>query len=270
MNDIQKDPENAHQQAPISSSAGQDSVGRPVIDTSSYVFSRRHNCPVCQKEFFNWALRASRIKLDHSDSDLKPFYVPLDPLYYDVTICQHCGYSAMASYFSKISTLKIDQVTAKISPDFTPKEYPPFYTPDIAIERYKQALLSTLAKDAPDSEKAYLCLKLSWLYREKKDRRQEIVFQRYALAGFKAAYMQESLPVCGMDEPTLTYLLGELNRRLGQLDEALRLISRVLTSPGINSRLRERALEVKGMITDARARQKAHDNAETDIPGKKQ
>ena len=59
-----------------------------------------------------------------------------------------------------------------------------YYTYDIAIKRYKMALLTAMTKPARGSEQAYLCLKLAWLYRGAAEELQQEV-QRAKDAGIK-------------------------------------------------------------------------------------
>ena len=57
--------------------------------------------------------------------------------------------------------------------------------------------------------------------------------------------------MCGMDENTCTYLVGELARRLGHYEEASRWISRVLTARDANERIKAKAREAKELIAAA-------------------
>lgn len=222
----------------------------PADNPHLYIYSKIHTCPVCNMEFDNWALRTSKLRLNGTDLDLRPLYEPFDPLYYDVVMCPYCGYSAMNNYFYNLIASKEDIIREMVSPNFVYREYPMICSENIAIKRYLVALLCTLAKGAKNSERAHLCLKLSWINRDKKDIEQELLFQRYALAGFKAAHQEEEFPICGMDEPAVMYLLGELSRRAGDSDEAQRYISRALSARNIPARLRDKALTVKALIKE--------------------
>jgi len=42
--------------------------------------------------------------------------------------------------------------------------------------------------------------------------------------------------------------MGELSRRVGRRDEAMRYISRVITSPSASNRLKERARDVRDLM----------------------
>ena len=55
----------------------------------------------------------------------------------------------------------------------------------------------------------------------------------------------------GMDENTLHYLLADLARRLGKNEDALRLLSIVITSRSASSRMKDEALKLKDMIRES-------------------
>ena len=52
-----------------------------------------------------------------------------------------------------------------------------------------------------------------------------------AVEGYKEAYMREQTPIGNLTEVTLTYLIGELLRRIGHYDESLTYLSRGVGNP---------------------------------------
>ena len=80
---------------------------------------------------------------------------------------------------------------------------------------------------------------------------EEMEFLKNAYEGFQEAFSKEMFPMCGMDENTCTYLVGELARRLGEYEAASRWISRVLTARDANERIKAKAREAKELITAA-------------------
>lgn len=64
-----------------------------------------------------------------------------------------------------------------------------------------------------------LCLRASWVCRKEKERPFESTFQLRALRHFMRALQQDDL--LGRELSVTTYLVGELNRRLGNHREAL-------------------------------------------------
>ncbi|MDO5518544.1 MAG: DUF2225 domain-containing protein, partial [Clostridium sp.] len=118
----------------------------------------------------------------------------------------------------------------------------------LAIERYKIALLNAMLTDAPDSTKAMLSLKIAWMFRLLKDNTQENVFMRQALEGFTDAYTKEVFPIYGLERDSLMYLLGELNRRQENYDDALLWYSKTIVNTNASSRVKELARVGKNSI----------------------
>ncbi|MDL2248799.1 DUF2225 domain-containing protein, partial [Tyzzerella sp. OttesenSCG-928-J15] len=103
--------------------------------------------------------------------------------------------------------------------------------------------------------KGFIRLQLSWLYREKGDEDNESAFRDGAIKNFTHAYENERFPMAGFDSPTLTYLLGDLYRRSGKYDDALKFISQVVVMRDIPARLKERAVDVKDLIAKERGQE---------------
>ena len=142
------------------------------------------------------------------------------------------------------------------------------FTYDDAITRYQLALITTMVKKAKSSERAYTCLKYAWVLRGKRqylaarpegikpeENRSLYMDERECLKnayeGFLKAISSEAFPMAGMDENTLQYLLADLARRLGKNEDALRLLSMVITSRSASSRMKDEALKLKDMIRES-------------------
>ena len=83
----------------------------------------------------------------------------------------------------------------------------------------------------PASHVASLTLRLAWLYREKQMVAEEQEMLQKAIDAYKAAFMKEKMPIGNLSEVTLTYLIGELLRRVGNFEEALSYLGRVVSNP---------------------------------------
>lgn len=212
------------------------------------LYDKTEECPVCDNKFKTRIVRKSKVKFVKSDTDLRPIFTPIQPDYYDVVICNKCGYAAISSKFRPIMGTQADLVSQKITPKFFPKEYPDVYDANVAIERYKLALLTAVAKNARLGEKAYICLKLAWLYRDLDESANEMTYLKSAYEGFQAAYAADTFPICGLDEPTLTYIMADLARRLGDNTQSIKFLGKVITTRNINPRLKEKALDLKQLL----------------------
>lgn len=51
--------------------------------------------------------------------------------------------------------------------------------------------------------------------------------------------------MCGMDEPTVDYVLANLAMRFGHYDVASKMISSMMVSPSCNNRMKDRFRDLK-------------------------
>lgn len=230
------------------------------------IFDKTYTCPVCDTEFKSKMVRTGKAKLVSADTDLRPRYQGVDPLKYDAILCPRCGYSSLNRYFNFVMSSQAKLIKAQISQSFKYEENDEkIYTYDEAITRHKMALLNTVVKKGKTSERAYTCLKLAWLFRGKREemekkeaskeelealQKEEIQFLENAHEGFVAAFSAEAFPMCGMDQYTVIYLVAELARRIGNVEEAKRWVSKVLVARDANKRIKDKALALKEMLQE--------------------
>lgn len=231
-------------------SAAQNNI--KLVKNSSpadFLYDRKVVCPVCNKDIKIRAVKTSGIRVVSRDTDFMTVYGEPNPLFYDAWMCVLCGYTALSSRFNAITSKQISQVKQGITSRWKfNKTYPQVYTVANAIEMHQMALLNAVTIQARDSEKAMLCLKLSWLYRMKNDEQNEKKFQYHAQLGFTKALEYERFPIFGMDENSLEYLIGELHRRLGDNSNALLWFSKVLASREAKSKIKDMARNQKDVI----------------------
>lgn len=253
-------------EAPKKAEAGAGEQGAaPVVQEQDFLFDKSFTCPICDREFKARTVKIGKAKLGGSDLDLRPRYEQIDLLKYDIIMCPYCGYAALSRFFKFLTSPQAKNIQKAISATFKPqKETKETYTYDEALERYKLTLANAIVKQAKASEKAYICLKTAWLLRGKAEhldntqpdyeeqkkacQEEEDEFLRSALEGFLAARQTESFPMCGMDEPTVDYLIAVTAMRFEQYDLTSRLITGILTSTGANPRMKDKARDVKEML----------------------
>ena len=238
---------------------------KPQFNEEEVLFDKTYECPVCYGTIKERTLRTGKVKLLHTDMDLRPVYENMEPLKYDVITCPHCGYAVLSRYFQGLTSVQIKEVKEKISKSFKSSDEKKLtYTYEEAIERYKLCLVNTIVKHGKASEKAYICLKAGWLVRSMMEnmdpdeadyakkrqsaREQEKEFLRNALEGFITARQSESYPMCGMDEITVEYLIAVLAMEFEKYDVAAKLITQIIVSPSANSRVKDKAREVKEIL----------------------
>ncbi len=187
-------------------------------------------CPVCSKKFEVTKVKAKSSKLHSRDSDFCVYYEGINPIYYEVYVCENCGYAAQADKFDSISSNEASIILKNISSRWTKRSFSGERTLDTAIEAFKLALYNMHLRKAKGSELAKICIRIAWLFRLKNDEK-EMDFLKFALKGYSEAYERENFPVEKLDEFTCLYMIGELNRRIGNLDESVKWFSRLIGSP---------------------------------------
>ncbi len=226
------------------------------INPADCLYDRVCECPVCRNKFKTKSVRKSKIRYINNEIDLKPLFEPIQPDYYDVVICDKCGYSAISSKFQKITDSQAEKVLKIITPKFYPKQYPDLYSIDDVIERYQLALLNCVVKNVKAGEKAYVCFKIGWFYRDKKDEKNELKYMEAAFGGFKVAYENESFPMCALDENTLLYLIAATGAKIGCYDESLRFLSHLMAKRGLSIRLKNKIYDLKEFIKEKKTSKK--------------
>jgi len=221
-----------------------------VVSLESILYDKTYICPVCDKVFTSKAIRSGRNRLMTVDTDLKPQYDIVNPILYECIVCSHCGYAALGKAFSSILPKQILWIKEQICAQYKDQNYPDVISNKDAIERYKLALLNAMVKKARDGEKAYLCLKIAWLYRDTGNSEQEKIFLEYALTGFLNAYNKERFPIYELEELTTAYIIGDLYRRFEEYDKAMQWVGYVILDKRVTLKLKTRALHLKSLIRE--------------------
>lgn len=232
------------------------------------LFDKSYTCPVCDKEYTVKAVRAGKVKMVGSDTDLRVKYGNIDINKYDALVCPRCGYAALSRYYSLTTQPQRKLIKEQIGANFKglPAASGPIVTYDEAMMRMKLVLANAVVKKARNSEKAYICLKMAWLVRGRTEalentekltadkaaalHAEELEYTKQAYTGFVSAVQSETFPMCGMDEMTVVYLMADLARRTGEYDQALKFLSEVIVSKTAQGRLKERARELKNLIAE--------------------
>ncbi|MCL2618659.1 MAG: DUF2225 domain-containing protein [Defluviitaleaceae bacterium] len=248
----------AVRQQEIFKSAPEPAVGEAAeevhkFNIDNYIFAKKYTCPVCGYNFESNTVRNTKIRIESTEFDLRLKCSPIEPMLYNVIVCGGCGYSAVTKVFNQISARQSERILAEITPKFRPIDYPKEPSIDEAITRYKLALLNAVVKQAKEGEKAYICMKLTWLYRLKEQApEQERMFAALTVKGFTNALENETPPVMGIGDSTMMYLIGAFSMFLGENDAALKILSSMIVGSNCSERLKDRARDLKNEITAAK------------------
>lgn len=235
-----------------------DKIEMPEFDENDYIFDKTMTCPVCNKSFKTKQVKIGKPRFAGTDTDLRPVYQGIDTVKYDTVVCLHCGYAALMRNFDSISPRQAKNIKENISKNFKgiAQGVGP-YSYDIALQRSKLALYNSVVKQAKLSDRAYLCLKIAWLYRgallnldkntpdydkvAKEFAINELQFTKNAYDGFMKAIAKEMPPIAGMDEVTINYLMSDLGRRCHDYDNAEKFAFGVIGSRTAPAKVKEKA-----------------------------
>ena len=225
-------------------------------EEKDFLYIRNLACPVCGTVIQTPTVKQGSSKLIDIGLNLRPRYENINTFKYDVVHCEVCGYTSLNRNFKKVSDRQIKMIREKISVKFVGRKYPEVFTYDDVLERYKMAIYNSIVMGSSDVDKAYLCLKASWITEcmleeaideatiealsETRDS-----YEAFAYKGFVNAYSSVAFPVYGMSEATYQYLMAYLAYRVGEKKETSRWLSRVLLSPNANKRIKDKARELR-------------------------
>lgn len=249
----------------VAQEKGQDEKSDKEYEKEA-LFDKKYECPICDEIFSQKTVRMGKTRLLSTDTDLRHKFKYFDPNKYDIIACPKCGYAAMGQKsFDSISSLQRKLLKEQVQANF--KGLPAvgeLFSYEDAIVRFKLALYSSIVKKSKNSERAYLCLKIAWLYRGKREdmpvaeegydekqrkcKEEEEAYLQKAYNGFGAAVQAEMFPICGMDEMTFNYLYADLARRTGDMDMAKRMLGTILASKSATTALKEKARELKELL----------------------
>lgn len=187
-------------------------------------------CIFCQNEFMTSRVRPSFKRAVRSDADFCRYYQKENPDFYVVRICPSCGFASTENSSDRLSDKQRAQFKTVIGDRYTQKDYGGERDWDLALETYKLGLLCAQTIGEKERIVASLLHHIAWLYRYKDNREQEQRFLKFSLESYIRVFENEG--TAGNDA-RLMYLIGELNRRIGSYNEAVKWFARVINDKRI-------------------------------------
>jgi hypothetical protein len=165
------------------------------------------------------------------DSDFCGYFEKgVNPDYYVVRVCPGCGYASTENGLGQLNDKQKKGYYERIGANWHGISYGGERTAEQAMETYKLALLAAQSTGAPDRVIAGLLHHIAWLYRYEGKTKEENKFLAFALEAYVRVYELEGN---SLNNARLMYLIGELNRRVGERHEAVKWFSRVVSDKSI-------------------------------------
>ncbi len=190
-------------------------------------WEKEFRCQYCGQVFYQTRIFSSAIIIESRDSDLKPNYKGVNALFYQTVTCPSCYLTLFERDFGKLNIPEEKRPAVAKVLDNAKKEFGKLNlgsdrTLEDAIKLLSiAAAVYTVLQDKRNAAEAYL--KLGWLFREKGDKKEELIALGKALKFFEEHYREDITKE--EEEPMILFYLGELNARLGNEREAVKWFS---------------------------------------------
>ncbi|MFD1205432.1 DUF2225 domain-containing protein [Sporosarcina contaminans] len=198
----------------------------------SPTYVKNVECLNCREKFTTTKIRSRFVRVAKHDSDFKPVYSDPDihPLYYNVAVCEHCGFSFTEEFSKFFPAGTKEEITNTITSLWSGRSFGNERTIEESIETYKLAYLSATIKKEKPLTMAGITLRLAWLYREKGDQEEEKRFTSIARDLYTEAFSEGDYVGTQMSETRVLYMMAELSYRIGDQESTIRNLSRVIES----------------------------------------
>jgi len=199
------------------------------------LYDKKVQCPVCNHLFSSKKVRTRFIKSSRTDSDFGMLFARDDmnnPLFYYVMVCPQCGFSFSEDVKRPVPQTAKDRVKIEITDKMDNNiDYCGERDFSMAEKTFKLAIYSGQLIGEKHIAFARLCLRLAWLYRGIEKREEEMRFIKLAVSEFEQSYINSDFNPENTPEIYILYMIGELNRRLGNHNEALKYFASVTEHP---------------------------------------
>jgi uncharacterized protein (DUF2225 family) len=193
-------------------------------------YQKEIECLNCKEKFKTTKLRSKFVKVEKQESDFHTVYInnEANPLYYNVFVCEHCGFSFTEEFTKYFAPGVKEEIKQKISANWTPHSFGDIRSIEDAISAYKLAYLSGTIKKEKAVITSGLALRTAWLYRIIENQEQEIRFLTIARNLYSDSYSNEDYAGTQMSELRIIYMIAELSRRIGDREQATRFFSKAI------------------------------------------
>ena len=194
---------------------------------NDFIYTVEKKCPICESLIQITKVK-SKIALIKQDSDLCMHYKDINPYYYSVFVCSNCSYAAPESRFFAVNAKEIEKIKNFVTQYRMLISLSGERSFEQAVDSIKLAIFLEESLGLSKVSLANLYLLLAWLYRECKDRVQELYALEKALEKYEDVLYKSQYDSGNMDKITVEYLVAELSRRVSRLDVASKIYGKLL------------------------------------------
>lgn len=189
------------------------------------LYDKKVTCPLCKNEYTTKKALSRKLRVVRNDSDFFTAYEDVNPIHYHINVCEQCGYAFMDKTTPKIKPAQRTQYIDEVAPRWQARSFGGVRSVFEAVAACKLAIFCAQFMEEPARTVGGLCLQLAWLYRDMGEEEKEQRFLKEACDFYEYAYMSDTTLD---DQGKMTYLLGDLHRRLGNDNQAITYFSQVV------------------------------------------
>jgi uncharacterized protein (DUF2225 family) len=200
-----------------------------VPGRTAYTYSVDVECPVCGNHFQGVKLFESKLKQVSHDAELRARFEDIEPVHYKVWVCPRCLYADFVNRWSDLSTSQkaaLKESEAKRAG--LVRDLPePEESAEKAVNDYRLLIESLMEIKAAANTIAGAWLNMAWLYDDLGAAESAADARKQALAAYEKLYL-EARSLSPALEVQALYIIGELNKKLGNAKQAHEYLLRVL------------------------------------------
>lgn len=193
------------------------------------LFDRQYTCPICENNFTSKQVKTSAIRAKERRKDFHTLFSGENPTFYGVICCPECGYAKFENDFKKEASTKCKEtIKNTVSKNWKTQDFTQVRDLSAAIRVHMIALVNYTVLKEKQAIIGKLLLRLAWFNDELGNESETKRYVTLALEAFIKSYEQEKHEDAEEKELEIIYLIGELNRQLGNFKESVRWFDMVV------------------------------------------
>lgn len=195
----------------------------------SSLFDRSYTCEACKHTFTSKQVKTSAVRAKERRKDFHTIFSGDNPTFYGVICCPNCGYTKFENDFKQpLSAKCIETIKGTITKNWKTQDFTQERDINDAIKVHLIALVNYTVLKEKQATMGKLLLRLAWFYDELGNVAESKKYTGMALDAFTKSFENEKQEDAEEKELEIIYLLGELNRQLGNHKEAIRWFEMVV------------------------------------------
>lgn len=195
------------------------------------LYDKKYNCMLCKEPFTTKKIRSRFIKVKKYDTDFCPTYASEEnnPMLYYINVCPHCGFSFSDDFNPYFAPGTVETIIRKVCEKWVPST---IYSKErdilTAIKTLKLSSYCATLKKEKHIVIAGIYMRIAWLYRNMENEEQEKRFMKLGLNEYIESYTADDFQSKQISDVRVLYMIGELSRRIGDIDQAIKYFSKVI------------------------------------------